>query len=413
MPFSNSEAALFELASAPENHIWRGRPCWASIDLNAIERNVQTMLRLIGPMVQLMAVVKANAYGHGLAGTAMTLFQAGASSFGVACVDEGAQLRSAGIDCPIIVLGYVPHWEAMRVLQLDLTVALTTKELAIALSSAAQTLQRSATVHIKVDTGMSRFGLLPGEVRAFLEYTRSVPGLHVEGIFTHLATADEDDKTFAREQLSIFDSLCCILDKEGTRPHIRHAVNSAGVIAFPEHHYEMVRTGVCLYGVPPADMPGLPELAPALSLKARVARIRKLPVATSVGYGSTYRTASDTDVALLPIGYADGFSRALSNIGQVLIHGRRASVIGRISMDQTTIDVTGLGPIQHDDEVTLIGRQCDDEITATEVGAWRGTIAYEVLTGLSVRIPRIYVRDGMPVAVAENGEFRKLDLASY
>ncbi len=371
------------------------------------------MRALLSHGSSLMAVVKANAYGHGLAGTAETMRQAGASAFGVACVDEGAQLRSAGIDCQIVVLGYVPHWEARRVLRLDLTVALTTKQLAIALSTAARALQRSATVHIKVDSGMSRYGLLPEEVIPFLDYVRSMPGLNVEGIFTHLATAEECDQTFAREQLAIFNQVCESLDVRGARPPVRHAVNSAGTVNFPEHHYEMVRCGVCLYGVPPADMPNLPALIPALSLKARVARLRTLAPGTSVGYGSIFRTKGDTDVALLPIGYADGFSRSLSNRGQVLVQGKRAPVVGRISMDQSTIDVTGLGPVRHDDEVTLIGRQADDEITATEVGTWRETIAYEVLTGLSVRIPRVYMRDGLPVAVAENGEFRKLDLASY
>lgn len=358
--------------------------------------------------VDLMAVVKANAYGHGIVGIAQAALDAGTCSFGVACVDEGAQLRSNGFDCPILVLGYVSHWEADRVVRLDLAVALATEQLAFALARAAQALGRPATVHVKVDTGMGRFGILPEEAVEFLRFLADTPGIHVEGIFTHLACADEEDLSHAATQLDTFDAVCRRLDDHGLLPPVRHALNSAGTVAFPDRQYDLVRCGICVYGVPPADMPGLPSLTPALSLKARVARLRRLPPGSCVGYGCTFTAERPTDVALIPIGYADGVSRGLGNRGQALVNGHRARLIGRVSMDQSTIDVTGLGAVRQDDEVVILGRQGDDEITAGEIASWRGTIGYEVLTGLAVRVPRVYMRGDAPTAVAENGEYWRL-----
>lgn len=408
-----SDAALFEPAPEGIDLRWRGRPCWASIDLDAIEANCRTLAAMLRRPARLMAVVKANAYGHGIVGIAEAALAGGATCFGVACVDEGAQLRSAGIDCPILVLGYVPHWEAERVLRLDLAVALATEQLALALARAAQELGRPATVHVKVDTGMGRWGVLPEEALPFLRLCHGTPGLRVEGLFTHLATADEPDRTHAEAQLATFEEVCRLLAAHGLRPPVRHALNSAGTVAFPDHHYDLVRCGIAVYGVPPADMPGLPSLRPALSLKARVARLRRLPAGRCVGYGCTYVTTRPSDIALVPVGYADGLSRSLSDNGSMLVGGRRAPIVGRVSMDQSTIDVTGLGRVRQDDEVTVIGRQGENEITAVEQASWRCTIGYEVLTGLSVRVPRVYLRNGAPLAVSENGEYRKLGIRGH
>jgi alanine racemase len=407
-----SESARFAPATATGRR-WRGRPCWASIDLDAVQQNVRAMRGRLGPGTELMAVVKANAYGHGITGIAETMLEAGATRFGVACVEEGVELRAAGVDCPILVLGYVPHWEAERVVKLDLGVALATQQLALALSREASQAGRPATVHVKVDTGMSRYGLLPDEVLPFARALPDLPGLRVEGLFTHLATADEPDRGQAERQLASFRAVSRLLADHGLLPPLRHALNSAGTIAYPDSHFGMVRAGICLYGLPPGEMPGLPQLRPALSLKARIARLRRLPPGTCVGYGCSYVTERPTDLALIPIGYADGLSRALSDRGWVLVNGRRAPIVGRISMDQSTIDVTGLGPVRQDDEVTVLGEQGEDAITATEMAAWRDTIAYEVLTGLAARIPRVYMRGGAPVAVAENGEFQRLGDGPY
>jgi alanine racemase len=382
---------------------WRGRPCWASIDLDALRQNIRTLRAGLKPTTELMAVVKANAYGHGIAGIAKAAIEAGASRFGVACVDEAVELRSAGVDCPILVLGYVPHWEAERVVRLDLGVALATQQLALALSREASAAGRPATVHVKLDSGMSRYGLLPDEVLPFMRAASELPGLRIEGFFTHLATADEPDRTLAERQLACFRAVSSLLAEHGMLPPLRHALNSAGTIAYPESHYDLVRTGIAMYGVPPADMPGLPALRPALSFKARIARLRKLPPGSAVGYGATFVTRRPTDLALIPVGYADGWTRILSDRGWVLVNGRRAPIVGRISMDQCTVDVTGLGDVRQDDEVVLLGEQGGDAITAWEVAGWRGTIGYEVLTSMAARVPRVYLRGDEAVAIAENG----------
>ena len=393
---------------AGDGRRWRGRPCWASIDLSALQQNVRLLRQGLRPGCELMAVVKANAYGHGIPGNAQAAIEAGATRFGVACVDEAVELRSAGVDCPILVLGYVPHWEAERVLRLDLSVALATQQLALALSREASAAGRPATVHVKLDSGMSRYGLVPDEVLPFVRATSELPGLRIEGFFTHLATADEPDRTLAERQLACFRAVSTLLADHGLLPPMRHALNSAGTVAYPDSHHDLVRTGISVYGVPPADMPGLPALKPALSFKARIARLRRLPPGTAVGYGATFVTERPTDLALIPVGYADGWTRLLSDRGWVLVNGRRAPIVGRISMDQCTIDVTGLGEVRQDDEVVLLGEQGEDTITAEEVAGWRGTIAYEVLTSMAVRVPRVYLRDGEPVAIAENGIYELL-----
>jgi alanine racemase len=382
---------------------WRGRPCWASIDLGALEQNIRTLRKGLRRGCEVMAVVKANAYGHGIPGIAGAAIAAGATRFGVACVDEAVELRSAGVDCPILVLGYVPHWEAERVVRLDLGVALATQQLALALSREASAAGRPATVHVKLDSGMSRYGLLPEEVLPFVRAASELPGLRIEGFFTHLATADEPERALAERQLACFREVSGRLSEHGLLPPVRHALNSAGTIAYPDSHYDLVRIGIAAYGVPPAEMPGLPRLRPALSFKARIARLRRVPAGTSVGYGATFVARRPTDLALIPVGYADGWTRLLSDRGWVLVNGRRAPIVGRISMDQCTIDVTDLGQVRQDDEVVLLGEQGGDAITAQEVAGWRGTIAYEVLTSMAVRVPRVYLRGGDPVAIAENG----------
>jgi alanine racemase len=387
---------------------WRGRACWAEVDLDAIEANCRAMRAILRPGADLMAVVKANAYGHGLAGVAPAMLAGGASSFGVACVEEGIELRSIGIDAPVLVLGYVPAEEAERVVRLDLAVTVTTPRLAHALAQAATRAGRSVTVHVKVDTGMGRFGLAPEETLAFVESLRSLPGLRVEGLFTHLATAEEEDQRHARRQIACFRAVRQGLAAHDLLPPVVHLANSAGAIAFPEEHHDLVRSGICLFGVCPGAMPGIPRLLPALTLRARVARVRRLPAGSCVGYGCTFRAARDADVALIPIGYADGWSRSLSNRGAVLVNGRRAPLVGRVSMDQCSIDVTDAGPVAQDDEVVLIGQQGEESLDAAVIATWRGTIAYEVLAGLAPRVPRLYRRSGEPVAVSENGQFQRL-----
>jgi alanine racemase len=357
-----------------------------------------------------MPILKANAYGHGLVDVARKLeASVRPPCIGVAYLEEGIRLREHGIRTPVLVLGGILGSQIPRFLDHDLTLTASSVDKLRAVEEQASLRGRRATVHLKIDTGMERIGVHWYSADKLLEASLDCRHLRVEGIFTHLATADEPDRGHAERQLRCFRAVSRLLADHGLRPPLRHALNSAGTVAFPDSHYDLVRTGICVYGVPPAEMPGLPVLRPALSLKARVARLRQLPTGSCVGYGCTFVASRPTDVALVPVGYADGLSRSLSNCGWMLINGRRAPIIGRVSMDQSTIDVTGLGPVRQDDEVTLIGRQGEDEIDATEMADWRDTVAYEVLTGLSVRVPRVYMRGGQPVAVAENGEYRKLD----
>ncbi|TAK25407.1 MAG: alanine racemase [Chloroflexota bacterium] len=412
MAIANSQSS--RISAGPEREPQRrGRACWAEIDLGAIAFNCQALCREIGPSTELMAVVKANAYGHGISGIAETLVTAGASRFGVACVEEAVELRTAGVDAPILVLGYVPPWEADRVVRLDLTVALATRELAVALDAAARRIGRRALAHLKIDTGMSRFGVLSSELVPFAGVVAALSGIEVEAVFTHLATADEPELPLASEQLREFDRACADLARHGLMPPKRHALNSAGAFSFPEARFDIVRSGLMLYGLSPAPIPSVPPLRPALTLRARIARLRRLEPGTCVGYGCAFRAGRPTDLALLPIGYADGLSRALSNRGAALVNGRRVPMVGRISMDQCTIDVTDAGPLAEGDVATLLGSDGDETIDAVEMAGWRDTIPYEVLTSLSIRIPRLYTRDRHTVTVAENGAIVNNDSSSY
>lgn len=375
---------------------WRGRPLWAEIDLDAIAHNVRELKKHAGARTALLAVVKANAYGHGAAMVARTAAEAGAQYLGVACADEGVQLRLAGVNLPILVMGYVAPWEAEKIVTHGLAATLNTRQLALAVAGLAVQQGLTVPVHIKVDTGMNRFGLSPREVAPFAEFVRTLPGLKVEGIYTHFAVADEADKTFTRHQfqkfLGVADSLPWI--------SIRHVANSATILDMPEMCLEMVRPGISLYGVYPSGQVNRSiQLKPALSLRSRVARLHDLAAGESVSYGRTWVADKPSRVALVPCGYADGIHRCLSNKGVVLIHGQRAPVRGRICMDQFVVDVSHIPGVRANDEVVLIGRQHGGEITAEEVAELAGTISYEIFCGIPPRVPRVYTKDGYVLAV--------------
>lgn len=375
--------------------MWRGRPAWAEIDLDAIQHNVRQLRLLVGRRVELMAVVKANAYGHGVVPVAEAVLEAGADRLGVAVVDEGVQLRRAGITRPILVLGHVPPWQADDVLNCDLTVTVNSWQTALALSARAAALGKVAVVHVKVDTGLGRYGLLPEEVLGFVRGLCSLPNLRLEGVWTHFASADERDKSFTHRQLSVYLETVRLLEEVGIHIPCRHAANSAATLEMPETHLDMVRCGIAVYGLHPSVEVGQAiALRPAMSLKVRVARVRELPAGSSVSYGRKWIADRPTRVALVPFGYADGFRRCLSNVGSVLIRGQRAPVIGRVCMDQFVVNVERVPHVQQDDEVVIVGQQGDDEITADEVALAAGTINYEIVCGVSARVPRVYIKDG-------------------
>lgn len=368
------------------------RPTRVEIDLGALRANTQLACRLAGPGVEVMAVVKADGYGHGALPAAQAALEAGASWLGVAIPEEGVRLREAGIEARILVLGPAPLEQADLVVRHGLDQCVSDLEQAEALSRAARRAGRPAAVHLKVDTGMGRVGIPPAEVLPAAARLSSLTFLQPAGLMTHFAEADAEDPGFTREQLVRFHEAEAVLRGVGIRVPMRHAANSAGLLYHPEARLDLVRPGILLYGCPPArrPRPGDPALTPALRFRTEVLQMKEVPAGVGISYGRTFIAPRPLRVATLPVGYADGFSRLLSNVGQVLIGGRRAPVVGRVCMDMTMVDVTDIPGVRVGDEAVLIGRQADGEITADEHAAWQGTISYEVLCAIGPRVPRVY-----------------------
>jgi alanine racemase len=373
---------------------------WAEIDLDAIAFNIRAFKRHVGEKVKLIAVVKANAYGHGAAPVAETALEAGAEMVAVHRLIEGIELRKAGIKASILILGYTPPDGAELAAAWQLTPSLMTLEFAQALSARAAALGLKIPVHIKVDSGMSRYGLMPEEVVGFLHSIASLPGIELEGLFTHFATADSADQSYTRQQLSVFNEVRATTRQAGFEFPLVHAANSAAMMKLPEAHLDAVRPGIAIYGLEPSREWSPPfEIRPALALKSLVSRVRLLPPGAGVSYGRTYVTSQPTLAALVPVGYGDGFHRILSNKGSVLIRGRRAPILGRICMDQFVVDASGIPEVQQDDEVVLVGQQGEARIRAEEVAPLAGTINYEVTTSLLPRVARLYLKNGEVVRV--------------
>jgi alanine racemase len=351
---------------------------------------------VVGPAVILSAVVKANGYGHGAAQVARAALAGGASRLAVAQPDEGVHLRRTGLSAPILVLGPTPLSLVASNVANDLATTVMRMDTAQALASAAIARGVKATVHIEVDTGMGRNGLLPDEVIPFAQAVSTLSGLYLEGLWTHFATAEEQDSSFTHHQLCVLLAVSSRLRESGVDIPLRHAANSAGTICHPDTHLDMVRCGLAIYGLYPGDAcRGAIALHPAMSLHSRVARLRTLPAGSPVSYGRSYTTAAPTMVAFMPIGYADGLRRALSNHGSVLIRGQRAPLIGRICMDGCMADVSATAGVQEGDEAVFLGRQGQAEITADEMAGLIGTVSYEVVTGIGQRVPRVYGRNGV------------------
>ncbi|MCL4535192.1 MAG: alanine racemase [Bacteroidetes bacterium] len=378
-----------------------GRPTWAEIDLDAVAANVRALRSCTGPAVQFAAVVKANAYGHGMEPVAGAALEAGATWLAVNTADEGVRLRRAGFTCRVLLLGYAPPWEAGKVVDNDLTPTVNTMQTAMALASTAAASGKTVDVHVKLDTGLGRFGQLPEEVLPFVQALMSLPGLRFEALWTHFASADEQDKTYTHQQLEVYRQVLANLDAHGISVPVRHAANSAATMEVPESHFDLVRCGISIYGLyPSAEVSRAVPLRPVMALKSRVARVRTLPADSSISYNRTYTTSAPTSVALIPIGYADGLVRALSNRGSVLVRGQRAPIVGRVCMDQCVINVDHIPGVAQDDEAVVIGRQGDEEITADEVAALAGTINYEITSNVSARVPRAFTRGGEIVGVS-------------
>lgn len=365
---------------------------WAEIELEAIRKNVRSFRKHVGDSVQVMAVVKANAYGHGAVPVAQAALEAGATRLAVHRLIEGIELREAGITAPVLVLGYTPPPGAGEFVRWNLTPTMITPEFAQALSSQAAAQGKEVPVHVKIDTGMNRFGLFPEEVVPYISAVSKLEGLRLEGMFTHFATADSLDSTWILQQIKVFDEVIAAVRNAGIEIPLIHAANSAATMRYPQAHYNAVRPGIAMYGMKPSsEWEPVFDLYPALTLKSRVSRVRDLPVGAGISYGRTFVTSRPTRAALVPVGYGDGYHRILSNKGVVLIGGRRAPVLGRVCMDQFVVDVTGIPDVKQDDEVVLVGRQGDEVVSAEEVGRLAGSINYEVTTGLLPRVIRKYV----------------------
>jgi alanine racemase len=365
------------------------RPTWAEVDLGAFRRNVQRAAGLLRKGTGLLAVLKADGYGHGAAPLARALADRPPRALwgiGVSSVEEGVSLRRAGVKDRILILGSLFPFDSFdEALRHGLTPTIASWASARALAKLAVGKRLRVPVHVKVDTGMGRIGMSPATAAEVIPRIAAEPGLRLEGVYTHLAQGDDAPRS--REQLAPFDTLVRSLSARGLRP-LFHAANSAGMFSLKGSHYGLVRPGLALYGAPP--IPGVRDLHPVLSWKTRVVFLKTVPRGTAVSYAGTFRTSRRSRLATLPVGYADGYRRALSNRGQVLIRGRRCPVAGRVTMDQVVVDVTGLPGVDVGEEVVLLGAQGRERITADEMAAWAGTISYEIFCGISARVPRVY-----------------------
>jgi alanine racemase len=365
--------------------VTRFRPTVVEVDLEAIRHNVR---RLLPEHAALMAVVKADAYGHGDAPVARATLEAGATWLGVALVEEGIGLREAGVEAPILVLSEFPRGAEHDALAAGLTPTIYSAEGVAAVAEASRALGRAVGVHLKVDTGMHRVGLWPPEAVPALARGVVEAGLGLEGLWTHFASS-ESDETTTRDQLDRLLRSAAAVRVEGVEPRLLHAANSAATITFPESHLDLVRPGGAIYGL--AAGPGLAEgLRPALTLKSAVTMVKRLPAGERISYGHRYGLERDSTVATVPVGYEDGYPRLLSNRAEVLIRGRRHRVAGTVTMDQIMVDC-GDDEVAAGDEVVLLGAQGEDRITAEELAEHVGTIGYEIVTALSERVPREYV----------------------
>jgi len=361
---------------------------WLEIDLQAVEQNVAEVRRHVGERCQVAAVVKADGYGHGAVPAAKAALAGGSTWLAVLSAGEGETLRKAAITAPILLIGAGLPAHAEQAVAHDLVHAVCTMEMAQALSTAAVSMRKQARVHIKVDTGLGRLGVEPEEAVGFASSIAGLPGIKVEGVFSHLSAADADP-VYSAHQFSVFQRVCSELEAAGTKGLTRHIANSAATLRHPEMHLDLVRPGLLVYGLSNVAQSPIP-LRPALTWKARVYFVKRLAAGRRVSYAGTFVTRRATNMAVVLAGYADGYARALSNRAFALVRGKRCPVAGRICMDQFLLDA-GDEPVGVGEEVVLIGRQGSEEVTANQVAAWRGTSVYEVVTCVNKRVPRVYL----------------------
>ncbi len=364
---------------------------YTKINLNNIRHNLESIRNKVGSGIRVMPVIKADGYGHGAVEIAHCIDEC-SDYYAVAVIEEALELRNSGITKPLLILGTLSVWCYEDAVKNDITVSLYSVETAKKLSEVACRLGKTAKIHLKVNTGMNRIGINCDDagVQTACKIA-SFANLETEGVFTHYATADETDKTFCLKQLERFDGFCAKLAKNGVNPAIRHICNSAGIME-TDTFYDMVRPGIILYGLLPSDEVDKNSLSlkPALEFKTHVSCVKKVMPGEGISYGRTYITDSERIIATIPVGYADGYPRLLSNTGRVIIKGKYAPIVGRVCMDQFMVDVTDIDGVEPEDDVTLIGTDGMSCITADEIARLTNTINYEVVCGISKRVPRIY-----------------------
>jgi Alr-MurF fusion protein len=380
------------------------RPTWAEIDLFASEYNIRRIRSLLAPNVKVLAMIKAEAYGHGMAGVARAAERAGASMLGFASLSEALALNEARPSTPLrsaqdaslpkLVVGWTPGWLAESAIQNDVACMVCDLETASEFARAAQRLGKAARVHVKVDTGMHRLGFMPAEAAEAIAKIAAMEGLVLEGVFTHFAKADEADPSYTYGQFEKFKHVLNEIEARGIHVPIKHCANSPTILRFPEMHLDMVRPGIILHGLDPSDDVLCPsDFKPVLTLKTLIAAVKVLPPGSPVSYGGTYITQGYERIAVIPIGYADGFRRKPNNWGEVLVRGQRAPIVGRVCMDQCMINVTHIPEVTLGDEVVLIGAQGSDRIRAEDVAVRLGTNNYETTSLVMARVPRMYLAE--------------------
>jgi len=375
----------------------------AEINLDNICDNIKETRKIIDKDTKIMGIIKADGYGHGAVPVAKVLDSL-VDAYGISIVEEGVELREAGITKPILILGYAPKEMYDIMIEHDLMPAVCDYSMAEKMSAKAVELGKVLKIHIKLDTGMSRIGFRPGEesLRTIVEISK-LPNMEIEGIFSHFAKADEVDKSFSKEQFRVFMEMADAIEAAGVPLPVKHISNSAGIIELPEANLDMVRSGISTYGLYPSEdvqKEKLP-LKPAMSLYAYVTMVKELEAGVPVGYGGTYVTTGRTKVATIPAGYGDGYPRALSNQGRVIIHGQYAPIIGRVCMDQFMVDVTHIDEVQTGDRAVLVGKEGDKEITLEEIGNMSASFNYEAACDVGKRVPRVYIYQGKPAGTCD------------
>ncbi|MBM3129843.1 MAG: alanine racemase [Chloroflexi bacterium] len=375
------------------------RPAWVEVNLSVIESNTRRLVDITRG-AEVMAIVKANAYGHGAVEVSRAALRGGARWLGVVALGEALELRRANITAPILVTGYTPPDWTRAAVENDVTLTVFTLDGARALADAARALNTNARMHLKVDTGLSRLGVLPEDAVAFARAVNALSNVEIEGVYTHFAVSDTPDAfgvigagdVFTQTQLTIFRDVLRALAGAGIRPRYRHCANSPAALRMPDARFDLVRSGILICGLDPdPQVPRPPGFVPALAFKTQVAHVKPVAAGAYVGYGDAFRAPRALRVAIVMVGYADGYRRKLANNGAVLIRGARAPIIGRVCMDQCFADVTEIADAQAGDQVVLIGKQGAEEIRAEEIAEWMGTNNYETVTTISARVERRYV----------------------